>query len=160
MIIKVSGLIIIRRQVGKGMGARRLVHHSLHLKMALEKAARSGKEGGRRGGGSPLAGAGNSDGCFCRMTVTLQLQEPQAPRDIHWALPGLRHLAARPQGSQHPHLGDTSTGQLRDHRVFCMSPLDRPPRPLPSGAVCGAHSVPGQRRAGWAQAPASRPPVN
>lgn len=50
MIIKVSGLIIIRRQVGKGMRGTVLVHRSLRLEMALERSCGLGRELGREGG--------------------------------------------------------------------------------------------------------------
>lgn len=50
MIIKVSGLIIIRRQVGKGMRGTALVHRSLPLEMALGKSSGAGREPGERGG--------------------------------------------------------------------------------------------------------------
>lgn len=60
MIIKVSGLIIIRRQVGKGMRGTALVHRSLGLKMALGEALWGGERAGaprraRRGRGFGFA---------------------------------------------------------------------------------------------------------
>lgn len=82
MIIKVSGLIIIRRQVGKGMRGTALVHRSLRLKMALGKVLWSGEEtrgergarrgqGGGRGFGFALSQGRRALQGLCRTTATL-----------------------------------------------------------------------------------------
>lgn len=77
MIIKVSGLIIIRRQVGKGMRGTVLVHRSLGLEMALGEELWAGEGAGGRGGHTEGRGLGFalSQGRalqgFCTMTLIL-----------------------------------------------------------------------------------------
>lgn len=83
MIIKVSGLIIIRRQVGKGMRGTALVHRSLRLEIAENGPWRGawggqgsrGERGARRGQGGQRVWFALSQGRrapqgSCRVTAT------------------------------------------------------------------------------------------
>lgn len=81
MIIKVSGLIIIRRQVGKGMRGTAACASLAPSKNGLWKAGgewkanKAGRKARGRIGGSGFAlsqGQSNSAGWVCRVTVTLQ----------------------------------------------------------------------------------------